>query len=54
MVNAIPGDFITSFAVPWIRIIVMVVIASLAGLLAALFPAFRASRMNVLDAISHS
>jgi ABC-type antimicrobial peptide transport system permease subunit len=24
------------------------------GLLAALFPAFRASRMNVLDAISHS
>ena len=50
---AIPGDIITTVAIPWIRIISMVVIAALAGLVAALFPAFRASRMNVLDAISH-
>jgi putative ABC transport system permease protein len=49
---AIPGDIITTVTVPWVRIIAMVVIASLAGLAAALFPAFRASRMNVLEAIS--
>lgn len=51
---AIPGDIITTVAIPWVRIISMVVIAALAGLAAALFPAFRASRMNVLDAISHA
>lgn len=54
MVNAIPGDFINAFAIPWIRIAVMVLITSAMGLLAALFPAWRASRMNVLDAISHA
>lgn len=50
---AIPGDIITTVTIPWIRIGAMVAIASVAGLAAALFPAFRASRMNVLDAISH-
>jgi putative ABC transport system permease protein len=54
MVQAIPDEFLSEFSIPWIRIIVMVVIASVAGLIAALFPAFRSSRMNVLDAISHS
>ena len=54
MVQAIPGDFISAFSVPWGRIIFIVVIAAFAGLVAALFPAFRASRMNVLDAISHT
>ncbi|NNC81615.1 MAG: ABC transporter permease [Acidimicrobiales bacterium] len=53
MVNAIPGDFITEFAIPWTRILLMVVGAAFAGLLAGVYPAFRASRMNVLDAISH-
>ena len=33
--------------------LVYVVIATLAGLLAASFPARRASRLNVLDAISY-
>lgn len=51
---AIPGDIITTVTIPWVRIISMVAIAAFAGLLAALFPAFRASRMNVLDAISHT
>jgi putative ABC transport system permease protein len=54
MVQAIPGDFITEFAIPWTRIVILVVAAAFAGLLAGLYPAFRASRMNVLDAISHS
>ena len=54
MVQAIPDEIISSFALPWTRIIIMAVVASLMGLLAALFPAWRASRMNVLDAISHA
>ncbi len=54
MIQAIPDDIISAFAVPWVRIAVMVVVASAMGLLAALFPAWRASRMNVLDAISRA
>ena len=54
MVNAIPGDFISAFAIPWTRILIMVTVTSAMGLLAALFPAWRASRMNVLDAISQA
>ncbi len=54
MVQAIPDEFLSEFSIPWIRILVMVAIAAIAGLFAALFPAFRSSRMNVLDAISHN
>ncbi|MFT7475417.1 MAG: putative ABC transport system permease protein [Verrucomicrobiales bacterium] len=54
MVQAIPDEFLSEFSIPWIRIILMVVFALVAGLIAAVFPAFRSSRMNVLDAISHS
>ena len=50
--TAIPDEFLRAFAIPWVRILVMVAATSAMGLLAALFPAWRASRMNVLDAIS--
>ena len=52
IVTAIPEDFLSAFAIPWPRIIIMVIFASLAGIFAALFPAWRASRMNVLSAIN--
>ena len=34
-------------------LVIYVIIATLAGLLAASFPARRAARLNVLDAIAH-
>lgn len=52
-VTAIPDDIISSFSIPWLRIGLMVAVASFAGLIAAFAPAFRASRMDVLEAISH-
>ncbi|NJQ16061.1 ABC transporter permease [Streptomyces bohaiensis] len=39
-------------ALPWFTIAVVFVGAALVGLLAALVPAFRAGRMNILDAVS--
>ncbi|RAG82970.1 hypothetical protein DN069_24770 [Streptacidiphilus pinicola] len=42
-----------SLAVPWATIIAVVVGAAVVGLLAALGPALRASRLDVLDAIAH-
>ncbi|AVH60173.1 MULTISPECIES: FtsX-like permease family protein [Streptomyces] len=42
-----------AFAVPWATIIAVVVGSAVVGIVAALLPALRASRMNVLAAIAH-
>ncbi len=51
-VLAIPGEIIDRLTIPYLSLAVSVVIATLAGLLAASFPARRASRLNILDSIS--
>lgn len=42
-----------AFTVPWGSIVVFVVAAVIVGLLAAIFPARRASRLNVLEALHY-
>lgn len=44
---------LTAFAVPWGTVIAVVVGSVVVGLAAAVLPALRASRMNVLTAIAH-
>ena len=51
-VLAIPDSLISTLAVPWTTLVVYVVIAALAGLIAASLPARRAARLNILDAIA--
>jgi putative ABC transport system permease protein len=41
------------FAVPWGTIVVFVIAAIIVGLLAAIFPARRASKLNVLNALQY-
>jgi putative ABC transport system permease protein len=41
------------FAVPWVELVVFFVLAGVAGLCASALPAWRASRLSVLDAIAH-
>ncbi|MFF1695656.1 ABC transporter permease [Streptomyces sp. NPDC058257] len=43
----------TAFAIPWTTVIAVLVGSVIVGLAAALLPALRASRMNVLAAIAH-
>ena len=52
-VVVIPDSFISSFAVPWFTLIIYMVVAAIAGLIAAYFPARRASRLNILYAIAY-
>ncbi|MFW2335212.1 ABC transporter permease [Ilumatobacter sp.] len=52
-VLAIPESIINQLAIPAWTLVLYVIIATLAGLLAASFPARRAARLNVLDAIAH-
>ena len=51
-VQALPDTFITVVSVPVPRLVLMVAAAGIAGLIAALLPARRAGRLNVLDAIA--
>ncbi|MET9293209.1 FtsX-like permease family protein [Streptomyces sp. NPDC003077] len=44
---------LTSFVIPWTTVVAVVIGSVLVGLLAALLPALRASRMNVLAAVAH-
>ncbi|GHC50497.1 ABC transporter permease [Streptomyces flavofungini] len=44
---------LTAFAVPWSTLVAVVVGSVVVGIVAALLPALRASRMNVLEAIAH-
>jgi putative ABC transport system permease protein len=44
---------VTALAIPWGRIVIFFVLAGLAGVLAAIWPARRAARLDVLRAITH-
>ena len=52
LVTALKDQGITAFAIPWSQLVVIVIIAALAGVAAATYPAFRAGRLDVLRAIS--
>ena len=45
-------DFIV-FALPWVQVIIFGVAAVIVGLLAAIFPARRAGKLNVLEALQY-
>ena len=50
---ALPESFVQTLAVPWLDLAFFVAISAIAGLVAAILPALRAGRMNILDAIAH-
>ena len=52
-VQIIPDDFVSALAIPWGSLIIYLIVAALAGLIAAYFPARRAAKLSVLDAIAH-
>jgi putative ABC transport system permease protein len=52
LVQALKDQGIDQFSIPPIRLFVIVVLGAVFGTLAALYPGWRASRMNVLEAIA--
>jgi len=46
-------DFLSTISVPWVNLGVFVLVAALAGVAAALWPAWRAAKLNVLEAIAY-
>ncbi len=51
-VQIIPDDFVSEVAVPWGSLVTYLIVAAVAGLIAAFFPARRAAKLDVLDAIA--
>jgi putative ABC transport system permease protein len=49
---AVPNSVIDGITIPYATLIIVVVLAVLAAVVAALYPAYKASRMNVLEAIA--
>jgi putative ABC transport system permease protein len=52
-VEAMPDSVTDTLSIPVLNIAILVAVSAIAGLVAAWGPARRASRLNVLDAISH-
>jgi putative ABC transport system permease protein len=52
LVKALADQHLDTFSVPFGQLVVYVVVAIVIGVIAALYPAFRASRLNVLEAIA--
>ena len=50
--RALEPEGVTELAVPWGQLLVFVVLGGVGGVLAALWPAWRASRLNMLRAIA--
>lgn len=51
LVGAAPASIASQVSIPFIRIVVVLVLASVGALIAAVYPATKAARMNVLRAI---
>ena len=52
LVTALEDQGLSDLAIPWPLLVTFVVVSGILGILAALFPAFRAARLNVLHAIT--
>ncbi len=50
--QAFEEDGLTDLGIPWVRLLVFIVVAAVVGVLAAVAPARRAARLDVLKAIS--
>ena len=53
LVRALADEGLGSFTIPFGQIAVLVLLAAVAGVIAAIYPSWKASRLNILDAIAY-
>ena len=53
VVQALADEGLGTFAIPWSQLLFLVLLAALAGIIAAIYPSWKASRIDVLDAIAY-
>ena len=53
LVNRALAEYDVRFAIPWVQLIVLTIVAVIIGVLAAIMPARRAAKLNPLEAIAY-
>jgi len=53
VIQALADEGLGAFSIPFGQMISMIIVAVLAGILAAIYPAWKGSRLNILEAISY-
>jgi putative ABC transport system permease protein len=53
VVQSLADQGLSTFDIPWVQLIVMVLLAGVVGVIAAIYPAWKASRLNILEAIAY-
>jgi putative ABC transport system permease protein len=53
VVQALKDEGLGDFAIPFGQLVILVFVAGIAGVFAAIYPAYKASRLNILEAIAY-
>jgi putative ABC transport system permease protein len=53
VVRALADQGLETFSVPWVQLFVYILVAALAGVIAAIYPARKAAKLNILEAIAY-
>ena len=53
VVQALKDEGLGDFAIPYGQLVTLVIVAGVAGVFAAIYPAYKASKLNILDAIAY-
>jgi len=53
VVQSLADEGLSTFDIPWVQLISLVLLSGLVGIIAAIYPAWKASRLNILEAIAY-
>jgi putative ABC transport system permease protein len=53
VVQALRDEGVGAFSIPFTQMVILILVAAVAGIVAAIYPAWKGSRLNILEAIAY-